>query len=80
VEHSHAGFGVMVESKKATARSQTRRQETKYLVEINECVKEMNSIRCRMKQLDVDIRRSRSSSRRKLEDVWKIIRRVEATV
>jgi hypothetical protein len=66
--------------KKATIPSETSSQEARYLVGIDECFKEMNAIRRRMKQLDVEIRRSRSSSQRKLQDVWKIIRRVEATV
>jgi hypothetical protein len=50
-----------------------------YVGAIRDCLKEMASIRKRMKKTDAEIRRLRASSRRKLDETWAIIRRVEAT-
>ena len=51
-----------------------------YLGAIKDCLKEMAAIRRSMKKTDAEIRRLRASSRRKLDETWAIIRRVEATL
>jgi len=51
-----------------------------YLGAIKDCLKEMAAIRKSMKKIDAEIRRLRAASRRKLEETWAIVRRVEATL
>lgn len=51
-----------------------------YLDAIQDCLKEMAAVRKSMKKTDVEIRRLRASSRRKLDETWAIIRRVQAAV
>jgi len=51
-----------------------------YLGAIKDCLKEMASILKSMKKTDAEIRRLRAASRRKLEETWAIVRRVEATL
>ena len=51
-----------------------------YLRAIEDCVKEMVAIRKGMKKTDGEIQRLRAASRRKLDETWAIIRRVQATV
>jgi len=55
-------------------------QDAGYLSAIEDCLKEMAAVRKSMKKTDVEIRRLRASSRRKLDETWAIIRRVQATV
>ena len=52
----------------------------KYLIAVDECLKEMAVIRKNMKKTDAEIRRLENSTRRKLDETWTIIRRVQATV
>lgn len=47
---------------------------------IEDCLKEMAAVRKSMKKTDAEIRRLRTSSRRKLDETWAIIRRVQAAV
>ncbi len=56
------------------------KQDAKYLAAIDGCLNEMATIRNQMKKLDTEIRRTRASSRRKLDEVRAILRRVEATL
>jgi hypothetical protein len=56
------------------------KQAPKYAVAIEECLKEMAVIRKNMKKTDAEIRRLETSTRRKLDETWSIIRRVQATV
>lgn len=51
-----------------------------YVEAIEDCLKEMISIRKSMKKTDAEIRQLRAASRRKLNETWAIIRRVQATV
>lgn len=51
-----------------------------YLESIEECLKEMAIIRRGMKKSDAEIRQLRASSRRKLDETWAILRRVQATL
>ena len=53
--------------------------EAGYLRAIEDCLKEMAAVRKGMKKTDAEIRRLRASSRRKLDETWAIIRRVQAT-
>ena len=53
--------------------------EVGYLSAIEDCLKEIVAIRKSMKKTDAEIRRLRVSSRRKLDETWAIIRRVQAT-
>ena len=46
---------------------------------IEDCLKEMATVRKGMKKTDAEIQRLRASSRRKLDETWAIIRRVQAT-
>ncbi len=55
-------------------------QDVGYLGAIKDCLKEMAAVRKSMKKTDAEIRRLRASSRRKLDETWAIIRRVQATV
>ncbi len=56
------------------------KQAPKYLIAVDECLKEMAVIRKNMKKTDTEIRRLENSTRRKLDETWTIIRRVQATV
>ncbi len=56
------------------------KQAPKYAVAIDECLKEMAVIRKNMKKTDSEIRRLESSTRRKLDETWAIIRRVQAAI
>lgn len=51
-----------------------------YLRAIEDCLKEMASVRKGMKKTDAEIHRLRASNRRKLDETWAIIRRVQATL
>ena len=51
-----------------------------YREAIEDGLKEMAAIRKGMKKADAEIRQLRASSRRKLDETWAIIRRVQATV
>lgn len=51
-----------------------------YLDAIKDGLKEMAAVRKSMKKTDVEIRRLRASSRRKLDETWAIIHRVQASV
>lgn len=55
-------------------------REAGYREAIEDCLKEMAAIRKGMKKADAEIRQLRASSRRKLDETWAIIRRVQATV
>ena len=55
-------------------------QDAGYVGAIEDCLKEMAAVRKSMKKTDAEIRRLRASSRRKLDETWAIIRRVQATV
>jgi cation transport regulator ChaC len=55
-------------------------REAGYLEAIEDCLKEMAAVRKGMKKADVEIRQLRASSRRKLDETWTIIRRVQATL
>ena len=55
-------------------------QDASYLGAIKDCVREMAAIRKSMKKTDAEIRRLRASSRRKLDETWAIIHRVQAAV
>ena len=55
-------------------------REAGYLESIENCLKEMVAIRKSMKKTDGEIRQVRAASRRKLDETWVIIRRVQATV
>ena len=55
-------------------------REAGYLESIKDCLKEMVAIRKGMKKTDAEIRQVRAASRRKLDETWDIIRRVQATV
>jgi hypothetical protein len=65
---------------KATTLTADEKQAPKYLAAIADYLKEMAAIRQSMKRTDAEIRRLESSSRRKLDETWAIIRRVEATL
>ena len=56
------------------------RSDAGYLGAIKDCLKEMAAIRKSMKKTDAEIQRLRAASRRKLEETWAIVRRVEATL
>ena len=56
------------------------RRDAGYREAIEECLKEMVAIRKQMKKTDAEIRRSRVSSRRNLDEAWAILRRVQATL
>lgn len=66
-------------TKTATAEGLTR-QESKYLDAIDDSLKEMTRIRKSMKKTDAELRRLEVSSRRKFDEIWTIIRHVEATL
>ena len=55
------------------------KQAPKYLTALDGCLKEMAVIRKNMKKTDAEIRRLEGSTRRKLDETWSIIRRVQAT-
>jgi hypothetical protein len=65
---------------KATTVNGSNEREAGYIDAIEDCVKEMAAIRKDMKKTDAEIQRLRASSRRKLDETWAIIRRVEATI
>ena len=65
---------------KAAAANGTPTDEAGYVEAIDECLKEMASLRKQMRKTDSEIRRLRISSRRKLDETWAIIRRVQASV
>ena len=65
-------------TKTATANGLSER-DAGYREAIDECLKEMASVRKQMKRTDGEIRRLRVASRRKLDETWAIIRRVQAT-
>ncbi len=56
------------------------KQETGYLEAVEECVQEMASVSKGMKKADAEIRQLRAANRRKLDETWAIIRRVQATL
>ena len=64
---------------KATTTNSLSEHDASYREAIEECLKEMVSIRKDMKKTDSQIRQLRASSRRKLDETWDIIRRVQAT-
>jgi hypothetical protein len=66
-------------AKTITAQELTR-QESKYLDGIDDCLKKMTVLRKSMKKTDAELRRLELSSRRKLDEIWTIIRHVEATL
>lgn len=53
-------------------------QDASKLAAVDECLKEMTSIRKNMKKTDAEIRRLQVSIRRKQTETWEIIRRVQA--
>jgi hypothetical protein len=65
---------------KASTANGTTQREAGYLEAIEECLKEIVAIRKGMKKTDTEIRQLRASSRRKLDETWEIIHRVQATV
>jgi hypothetical protein len=66
-------------AKTATAEGLSK-QESKYLDAIDDSLREMTRIRRSMKKTDAELRRLEVSSRRKLDEIWTIIRHVEATL
>jgi hypothetical protein len=65
---------------KATVISDPPKSEEGYLEAIDGCLREMEAMRKRMKKADAEIRRLRASSRRKLDETWAAIHRVQTTV
>ena len=65
---------------KAAAANGVSPAESGYLEAIQECLKEMVTIRKRMKKTDAEIRRLRVSSSRKLHEARSILRHVQAGV
>ena len=55
-------------TKAATANSMSER-ETKYLIEIDECISEIATIRRHMRKTDAEIDRLEASTRRKLHHI-----------
>ena len=66
-------------AKTATAEGLSK-QESKYLDAIDDSLREMTRLRRSMKKTDAELRRLEVSSRRKLDEIWTIIRHVEATL
>lgn len=54
--------------------------EADHLATLAGTLNEMTTVRRSMKKTDVEIRRLRVSSRRKLDQTWAIIRRVQAAL
>ena len=65
---------------KANSVNGLSRRDAGYREAIEQCLKEMAAIRKKMKKTDAEIRRSRAASRRKLDEAWAILRRVQATL
>ena len=64
---------------KANAVNGSPGREAGYREAIEAGLKEMAAIRKGMKKADAEIRQLRASNRRKLDETWAIIRRVQAT-
>jgi hypothetical protein len=65
---------------KANSVNGLSRRDARYLKAIDECLKEMDAIRKRMKKTDAEIRRIRASGRRTMKEAWATLRRVRATL
>ena len=64
---------------KANSVNGLSQRDAGYRDAIEDCLKEMIAVRKGMKKLDADIQGMRAASRRKLDETWAIIRRVQAT-
>jgi hypothetical protein len=55
-------------------------REAGYREAIEDCLKEMSAVRREMRKTDAEIKHLRAASRRKLDETWAILRRVQAAV
>jgi hypothetical protein len=65
---------------KAATANGLNKQNLKYRLGIDDCLRQLKSVRKEIRRNRVKTERLRVASRRTMNDTWKVLRRVEATL